>query len=1129
MPLLSAKDDVEKVSIARRAESYEDAWQRRLLPLARGTRMRCPHCGAENTDNRRFCTECGTALLTLCQSCGAHNPLNAKFCGACGKSLAAPMGSDTERPHTPPPELRQATMLFADLCRFTHLSHQLDPEATHGLLDRFFEAVDEVVMRYGGSIEKHPGDAVMAVFGAPIAHDNDPERAVRAALGIHEAMTALSEELGLSLQVHIGIACGRVLASGIGSRHHHEYSVTGDAANLASRLQDAAGPCETLVPDVVYRAVANLVEVDDAGQVKIKGVERPIRVWKVRKLRVDLARVPQTPFVGRSVELAQFAAVITAAREAGNGYVIFVRGDAGIGKTRLVEEFRSIARQAGFACHTGLVLDFGVGKGQDAIRALIRSLLGLPSGSGKEARQAAADAAMADGFLQPDQRVFLNDLLDLSQPIAMRALYDAMDDPTRMRGKQTVVAALIRDAGRRQPVLLTIEDIHWADAPTLAYLVGIAPAVRGCPAILIMTSRIDGDPIDRGWRAAAQEAPLITIDLGPLRAEDALALATSILAGNTGLAERYVARAAGNPLFLEQLLRHDEEVTESGVPSTIQRLVQARVDQLEATDKAAIQAASVLGQRFRHEDLSHVLGRPEYTPERLVAHLLIRPEGEGFLFAHALIRDAVYATILKLRRRELHRRAAEWFAERDPVLHAEHLDRADDQAAACAYLSAARSQAAAYRYETALRLVERGLALASDRADRFVLECFHGDILRDLGAMPDAARAYERALDAASDDADRCRAWIGCASVKRVTDDLDGAFTDLQRAEAVAVKQRLIAERARIHFLRGNLYFPRGDIDGCLHEHDRSLELASQLGMVELEAQALGGLGDAEYMRGRMISAHNRLRSCVELCRRYGFGRIEVANSAQIAHSMLYFCPQQEALEAGHAAAQAAAKVGHQRAELNARLAIIFALYALLRLDACREEAAKVEALVHRLGAWRFEQSYLIYVARAALAEGQQSQAIPLLQRALDVGQRTGMGFHGPQILAVLALALDEANARRRALAEGEAVIRRGCVGHNQLWFYPDAIETALDLCDYDEAERYAAALEGYTRPEPLPWAEFFIARGRVLAAYGRDKRDDETLRELRRLRGDADRLGLNMALPALDQALAGADSGSRG
>ena len=269
---------------------------------------------------------------------------------------------------------------------------------------------------------------------------------------------------------------------------------------------------------------------------------------------------------------------------------------------------------------------------------------------------------------------------------------------------------------------------------------------------------------------------------------------------------------------------------------------------------------------------------PRYDCVALVERFLVRPAGDEFLFSHALIRDAVYDTLLKARRRELHRRAAAWFAERDLTLHAEHLDRAEDPGAAPAYLTAAREQAREYRYEQALALADRGLVLSAGATERFALTCLRGELLEHLGAMPESLRAHQAALAAAPDDAARCRALLGIAAAKRVIDDLDGAFADLEQAEALATRLGLTSELARLHFLRGNLYFPRGQIERCLAEHRRSLELARAAGSAELEAQAQGGLGDAEYVRGRMLSAGRHFRACIELCRQHGFGRIEVAS-----------------------------------------------------------------------------------------------------------------------------------------------------------------------------------------------------------------------------------------------------------
>ena len=1015
-------------------------------------------------------------------------------------------------------ERRQVAVLFADLAGSTELSRRLDAEEVHALLGGFFDLADRAVEEHGGTIDKHIGDCVMAVFGAPVAHGNDAERAVRAALAIREAMPALAQRAGRTVGVHIGVASGEVVATGTGSASHRAYTVTGDSVNLASRLTDQAESGEILISAAVQRALTERLDCAEVGALAVKGFAEPVRAWRLVGLR-PAAVTARRPFVGRRGELHQFRGVLTACLEAGRGQAVHVRGEAGIGKTRLVEEFQREAAAAGFACHSGLVLDFGAGTGRDAIRSVLRSLLGAEAGRGEEAIAAAAGA----GWVAADRAVYLYDLLDLPQPRELRPLYDAMDNAARNLGKRETVVQLVERMSRERPLLLVVEDLHWADGLTLRHLARLTEAVADCPALLVMTSRIEGDPLDREWRSRTGNSPLLTIDLGPLRRDEALALAGTFLDAGQRFAERCVERAAGNPLFLEQLLRHAEEKAEAGVPDSVQSLVQARMDRLDPADKQALQAASVFGQRFSAAGLRQLLENPAYDCGRLVAHFLVRPQGEEFLFAHALIRDAVYATLLRSRRRELHRRAADWFAARDPALQAEHLDRAEDAGAPRAYLVAARAQAAEYRYERARQLVDRGLELAADPADLFALTCYKGDILHDLGAVREARPVYEAALAAAPDDAGRCRAWLGLAAAKRITDDLDGALADLDRAGAVAARLGLTAEAAQVHFLRGNLLFPRGDIEGCLQEHRRSLDLARRAGSAELEAAALGGLGDAEYIRGRMISAHERFRACAALAHRHGFGRIEVANLPMAAITRFYTNDLADTLDDALAAVAAAARVGHQRAEIIAHHAAYLCLYAMAD---CAAAAAHVDAsldLSRRLGAKRFESETLALRAELRRTAGRREEAVADLEEALAISRATGMSYIGPWILAILAISTDDPGTRASALAEAETLLTAGCASHNYFWFYRDAIEICLEIGDWGSAERYAAALEDYTRPEPLPWSDLIIARARALAAFGRGRRDAALIDQLGRLRAEAGRIGLAIALPALDDALRGA------
>jgi class 3 adenylate cyclase/tetratricopeptide (TPR) repeat protein len=1033
-----------------------------------------------------------------------------------GRSELAPAATPLVLPEG---ERRQVTVLFADLAGYTALAREVDAEDLHVLLERFFAATDGVIEAHGGIVDKHIGDCVMGVFGAPVAHGNDAERAARAALAIRDAMPGLSEHAARPVAVHIGVASGQVVASGTGGPGHRTYTVTGDSVNLASRLTDLAAPGEVLISEPVRSALAERLECDAAGALEVKGIAEPVPAWRLRGLRAT-GRLAAEAMVGRKGELRQLEAALAACRASGRGQALYVRGEAGIGKTRLVEEFAHLAADRGFACHIGLVLDFGAGTGRDAIRSLVRSILSLGAGADAVAAADAATRALGTGLVADEDAVFLNDLLDLPQPRELRALYDAMDNAARNRGKRRAVARLTERASREQPLVLLVEDLHWADDLVLAHLARLAVTVAECPGLLVMTSRVEGDPLDSAWRARLGGAPLMTIDLGPLRPEEARLLAGKFLRANAAFAERCVARAAGNPLFLEQLLRHAEDNAEAGVPGSVQNLVQARLDRLEAEDRHALQAASVLGQRFGREALCHLLGQPGYDPARLVRQFLVRPQGEELLFAHALIRDAVYESLLRTRRRELHQRGAEWYRERDPVLSAEHLERAQDSAASRAYLTAARSQAAVYRHEHALRLVERGLALATERSDRFALTCYQGQVLHDLGAMADARGAYEAALAVAADDAEQCQAWLGLGAVKRVTDDLTGAQADLDRAEAAAGTASE-AERARIHMLRGNLCFPQGDIQGCLDNQGRALEIARRIGAAELEAAALGGLGDADYVRGRMSSAYARFSGCVAVCREHGFGRIEVANAPMVAITRFYArADVRAALADALAAAEAARRVGHQRGEMVAHMIAAEMHANLCELTAAKVQIAAVEGLAERLGSKRFQSLHLNCQAKVLRAEGRRAEALGLLQRSLAISRETSLGFSGPSVLGALALTTDDAQVRRDAIAEGERLLQAGSVAHNHFRFHRDAIDACLCAEEWDEAERLAAALEDFTRPEPLAWTDFYIARARALAAWGRGPKGAVIRARLEHLAGEARRTGLHLALPALEAAL---------
>ena len=696
-----------------------------------------------------------------------------------------------------------------------------------------------------------------------------------------------------------------------------------------------------------------------------------------------------------------------------------------------------------------------------------------------------------------------------------------MRPETAARGRPS--PALVAAISRRRPLLLIIEDVHWADRLTLDHLATLTETVAACPALLVATTRIERDPLDHAWRSSTAGSPLVTIDLGPLRPEEATVLAGAYLDAGAEFAQRCIGRAAGNPLFLEQLLRHADQDSAAAVPASVQSLVQARMDQLDPRDKQALQAASVLGQRFALDALRHQIKNPEYDCASLVRRLLIRPVGDGdFLFAHALIRDAVYEALLRAHRRALHRRAAEWYGKRDAVLRAEHLERAEDPEAARAFAEAAQAEAALLRCERALHMAERGLAHARSIDERQDLTMLRAEYLREVGRAKESIAAFREVLDLATDPMVKCRAWIGVAAGVRLLGGYGEGVRALDEAEPLARLHRADPELARICYYRGCLRFAAGDARGCLEQHRRAYAAALRAGDPEWQAWALSGLGDAHYGLGRMRRAIEHFRRCRALCRRHGFGRAEVGSIHMIGVTRRYLNEFREAIDDLRSAASTAARVGHARAEM----------YALTLLGELMTEHGdpgdayaaldRALAIADALGNRRFRAFVLYELGRALWHDPRRrDEAEPVLADALALSRDTQVSFIGPRILAARALVSADAPARTAALAEGEAILRAGWLAHVVLWFYRDALEASLNAGDRDEAERYATALEDYTRPEPLPWSDFFIRRGRALAAIGRDRQGESILSELKSLRDEARGFELVTALPALEHALA--------
>lgn len=455
------------------------------------------------------------------------------------------------------------------------------------------------------------------------------------------------------------------------------------------------------------------------------------------------------------------------------------------------------------------------------------------------------------------------------------------------------------------------------------------------------------------------------------------------------------------------------------------------------------------------------------------------------------------------------------------MLAAGHFDCAEDARAPLAYLAASETLAAQFRHQAALGLVELGLELAVEREARFALLMARGRLLVELGRAGEAIEACRAARDAAADPGERARALIGMAAGMRLNEHIEEGLAALDEAEPLAETAGLALELSRLHHLRGNLLFPLGRGTECLREHERARQQARLAGSLEAEAAALGGLGDAYYLRGHMRSAHAQCRDCVALAREHGFGRLEVANLQMVGWSSLHLNEIDAALAIGNEAIELAVRAVQPRAEILGRGLLLW--IGVVYRDNRNEAAAQFEAglrLIQVLGARRFEAQFRGIGAMLALRRGERETAPSLAMQALALCRDNGMGHIGPWVLGVCALVETERDARRRWLAEGEAQLERGCVSHNHIFFGDLAIDVLLADADWPAAEAQCAKMRAYTAEQPLPLSEFIIARGLALARFGRGERSADLHAALASLRQTAADAGLDVALLAIDAAL---------
>jgi class 3 adenylate cyclase/tetratricopeptide (TPR) repeat protein len=650
--------------------------------------MTCPRCQARSREGARFCEHCGVSLSAICAQCGAPLGERASFCGACGAPLAAATPERFSSPGAYTPrylaeriltsraaiegERKQVTVLFCDLANSTPLAELVGPEAMHGLLNGFFDLALREVHRFEGTINQFLGDGFMALFGAPIAREDHARRAVLAALGIQRALrepAGAATRRGEELDVRMGLNTGLVVVGKIGDNLRMDYTAVGDTTHVASRLEQLAEPGSIVISEATYRLVRGYVRAEDLGELSVRGKREPIRAYKVlgpgsRRSRLEGPEAQTlTRFVGRERELHLLRELLDKA-EAGQGQVVGIVGESGVGKSRLVHEFRQGEAGRSLTFLEGRCVSYGTGIAYMPVLDILRQSCGITETDGPEAIGQKIEWSLRQLGIDTAAAPYLLHLLGIKE--GSEGLSALSPEALKARSYDVLRQMTFRES-RRRPLVLLVEDLQWIDKASEDYASSVIDGVAGARILAVLTYRPGYQP---PWIEKSYATQIALHQLSP---EESRAIVRAVVApphGSEDLTRSILAKAEGNPLFLEELGRaaaeHRGLRAGDPLPETIQDVLGARIDGLAPAAKRVVQAAAVLGREVSLRLLEAVADRPEDLDETLreltqreFLYERAGPSEPVYVFKHGLIQEVAYATLLEGRRAELHGRAAQ--------------------------------------------------------------------------------------------------------------------------------------------------------------------------------------------------------------------------------------------------------------------------------------------------------------------------------------------------------------------------------------------------------------------------------------------------------------------------------------
>ena len=670
--------------------------------------MKCPKCQFENPVGMQFCGKCGAKLEIICPKCDSSNPPQFKFCGECGHDLtepkeAPPIDYDQPQSYTPKfladkilttrtsieGERKMVTVLFADVANYTSISEKLDPEEVHQIMDGCFKILMDEIHRYEGTINQFTGDGVMALFGAPIAHEDHAQRACYSALAIQRAMVGfnekLKEEKNIDFRLRFGLNTGPVVVGSIGDDLRMDYTALGDTTNLAARIQQSAEPGSILMTDSTYSLVSGHFITESLGELQVKGKEEPVSTYLLKRARgirtrMDIAAEKGlSPLTGRSEEINRLHRLWELSKK-GNGQVVFIVGEAGIGKSRLVFEFHRSLSAEKITWLEGHGTAYGGNMPFLPLIDLLKRNFRIEEGDSEEIVIQKIEQGLSRlGEETKERAPYLKFLfsVDPGDP-----LIPSMDPQGRRRMIFDSIRLMTIQGSKLRPLILILEDLHWIDNDSEEFLKSVIDAASALPVMLILTYR-PGYVNPFGERTFYNR-----ISLKALEQEESLDLAKGVI-GAAQLPEPIkpliLERAEGNPFYIEEITKSLEEMgafkriktieaaedlDQIQIPMSIQDILMARIDRLPEEQKSALQIASVIGREFAPRLLERIAGSKEGAIDvlgelvslEIIYQTQFHPE-LAYMFKHALTHDVAYNSLLTSKRKDIHARVGEVIEE----------------------------------------------------------------------------------------------------------------------------------------------------------------------------------------------------------------------------------------------------------------------------------------------------------------------------------------------------------------------------------------------------------------------------------------------------------------------------------